>query len=146
MNQQSLNLAEGEHNEAQTLTALSAGLRDAADLEKWPLRLVEITDVFEAVLRRLGRNESARQIAELMVFELARNQGGKPVYLPSGKRIHDVLRARRIFDRVGTSDPRGEKYSVERLAEMEGICLQQAYQDYSMIRALERQRRQPKLV
>ena len=122
-----------------------AGLRDATELRKWPERLLEIADVFEARLARpTGAPLTPRQIAEVLVLELARNQGGKPVYLPTGERLENVLRARRIYHRVGRSDGHGGTLEIEQLAREEGICVQQAYKDFAEIRALERAR-MPKL-
>ena len=127
-------------------TALTlSGLADAADLRKWPARLLELAEVFEARLGKLMAHDlSPREIAQLLVLELAHNQGGRPVYLPSGEALDNLLRARRIFRDAGTRDERGNTWTMDRLATREKICVQQAYKDYAQIRELERNR-EPKL-
>lgn len=144
MSQASLDLPEDDFDPERAMLE-AAGLRDATELRKWPERLAEISDVFEARLARIDMQRlSVREIVELLVLELARNQGGRPVYLPTGERLENVLRARRIYHRVGNPDGKGGKFTLEQLAKLEGVCLQQAYKDYGEIRALEHAR-MPKL-
>lgn len=144
MTQGTLDLPDDDFDPERAMLEM-AGLADAADLRKWPERLLEIADVFEARLARPNIQQlSPRQIADVLVLELARNQGGKPVYLPTGERLENVLRARRIYYRVGRPDGKGGRLEIEQLAKEEGVCVQQAYKDYAEIRALERAR-MPKL-
>lgn len=144
--QQDLDLPDDVFDPEIALEA-AAGLQDASRLGRWPARLLEIVDVFEATLARLPPETPPRQQAEHLALALANNQGGKPLYLPFGAReLAQVLRARRIYSRLGQSDGRGGRWSIEALAEAEGVCLQTAYKDYGLIRALEAQRRQPKLL
>lgn len=146
MSQGTLDLPDDDFDPERALLE-TAGLRDAAELRKWPERLLEIADVFEAELARMAAASlDARGTAERLALALARNQGGRPVYLPTGERLEGVLRARRIYHRVGRPDGHGGRLSIEQLARDEGICVQQAYKDYAEIRAIERARQQPKLL
>lgn len=144
--QQDLDLPnEGLDPEAAIEAA--AGLRDAATLGRWPERLLEIVDVFEATLARTSMKENNRSTAEHLALALANNQGGKPLYLPFGARdLAPILRARRIYNRLGQADGQGGRWTMEALAEAEGICVQTAYKDYGLIRSIESKRRQPKLL
>lgn len=141
MTQAALDLPEVEIDEA-TLIANLAAMEDLRDEGKWPARLLEIADVFEATLRQSHQKLSditPRQAAELMVRALANNQGGRPVYLPTGEAIDDALRARRVWRDSG-------HMSIEDLATREGVVVQTIYRDLGRIKSIEKKRRQPKLL
>lgn len=141
MTQAALDLPDVEIDEA-TLVANLAAMEDLRDEGKWPLRLLEIADVYEATFRN-AREKLAdltpRQAAELLVRALANNQGGRPVYLPTGEAIDDALRARRVWRDSG-------HMSIEELANREGVVVQTIYRDLGRIKAIEKRRRQPKLL
>lgn len=144
-NQQTLDLPEDVFDEALALAAASR--QDAADLKRWPARLLEIVDVLESELKRLPAGQDARQIAEHLAFALAHNQGGRPLYLPASvKNLEAVTRARRIYNSLGTPSPDGGHWSIEQLAVAHGIAVSTAYADYALIKGLESARRQPKLL
>lgn len=141
MTQATLDLPEVEIDEA-TLIANLAAMEDLRDEGKWPARLLEIADVYEATFRNAREKFSdltPRQAAELMVRALANNQGGRPVYLPTGEAIDDALRARRVWRDSG-------HMSIEELANREGVVVQTIYRDIGRIKSIERKRRQPKLI
>ena len=109
---------------------------DATERGKWPLRLLELTDLAEALLvRQVGREKSPREQAESIVMEIANYLGGRPVYLPRGVALQRALRDRRIWRDAGRIDP-------DTLAQREGVCLQQVYKIIGEMRSLERKRRQ----
>lgn len=141
MNQAALELPEVEIDK-DTLIANLAAMEDLRDEGKWPARLLEIADVYEVTFRNAREkftDLTPRQAAELMVRALANNQGGRPVYLPTGEAIDDALRARRVWRDSG-------HMSIEDLAIREGVVVQTIYRDIGRIKAIERKRRQPKLI
>lgn len=112
---------------------------DATERGKWPLRLLELTDLAEALLaRQAGRDKSPREQAESIVMEIANYLGGRPVYLPRGVALQRALRDRRIWRDAGRIEP-------DDLATREGVCVQQVYKIIGEMRSLERKRRQPGL-
>lgn len=140
MNQATLELPEVEIDD-ETLIANLAAMQDLRDEGKWPERLLELADVFEVTFlnaRKKIEDLTPRQAAELMIRALSSNQGGRPVYLPTGEAIEDALRARRVWRDRG-------HVSIEHLAEREGVVIQTIYRDIARIKTLESRRRQPKL-
>lgn len=114
-------------------------MADATDRGKWPKRLLELTDLAESLLtRHAGRNLAARETAELIVAEIANYLGGRPVYLPRGEALKRALRDRRIWRDAGHIEP-------DKLADREGVCVQQIYKIIGEMRNLERKRRQGSL-
>lgn len=141
MTQAALDLPEVEIDEAALIDNLAA-MQDLSDEGKWPSRLLELADVFEATFHRARvtlADLTPRQAAELMVRALASNQGGRPVYLPTGEAIEDALRARRVWRDSG-------HMSIEELATREGVVVQTIYRDLGRIKSVEKKRRQPKLL
>lgn len=108
-------------------------LADATDRGRWPLRLLELTDICEAVIHR-HPGAAQRELAERLVMEIANYLGGRPVYLPRGDALKRALRDRRIWRDSG-------KVSPDDLATREGLCLQQVYKIVGEMRALEKRRR-----
>ena len=121
----------------EAAAAQAEALADATDRGRWPLRLLELTDICEAVIHR-HPGAAQRELAERLVMEIANYLGGRPVYLPRGDALKRALRDRRIWRDSG-------KVSPDDLATREGLCLQQVYKIVGEMRALERTRRQGKL-
>jgi Mor family transcriptional regulator len=140
MTQASLDLPPVEVDEATLLDQLAA-LQDMTEAHSWPARLLELADVFEAafIAAQKLKNITPRNVAEIMVLALARNQGGRPVYLPAGESVNDALRARRVWRDRGP-------LSINQLAEREGVVVQTIYRDIARIEAIEKARRQPTLI
>jgi len=125
----------------QTLFDNLAAMQDLREEGRWPDRLLELADVFEAVFRNAKtkiRDLTPRQAAELMIRALAKNQGGRPFYLPVGEAIDDALRARRVWRDQGP-------LTIEQLADREGVVGTTIYRDLIRIREIEKKRRQPSL-
>lgn len=132
--QQALGL-DGE-GDPQAAADYAEAIADATDRGKWPLRLLELTDLAEAQLaRNSGKALAPRELAERLVIEIANYLGGRPVYLPRGDALKRALRDRRIWRDCGKVDP-------DELATREGVCLQQVYKIIGEMRSLERKRRQ----
>lgn len=121
----------------EAAAAQAEALADATDRGRWPLRLLELTDICEAVIHR-HPGAAQRELAERLVMEIANYLGGRPVYLPRGDALKRALRDRRIWRDSG-------KVSPDDLATREGLCMQQVYKIIGEMRALEKRRRQPGL-
>ncbi len=121
----------------EVAAAHAEALADATERGRWPQRLLELTDICEAVIHRT-HGTTQRELAERLVLEIANYLGGRPVYLPRGDALKRALRDRRIWRDSG-------KLSPDELATREGVCLQQIYKIIGEMRALEKRRRQPRL-
>ena len=121
----------------EAAAAQAEALADATERGRWPLRLLELTDVAEAAIQR-HPGAAPRELAERLVLEIANYLGGRPVYLPRGDALKRALRDRRIWRDSG-------KVSPDDLATREGLCLQQVYKIVGEMRALDRRRRQGRL-
>lgn len=136
MSQHSLDIP-GVDLDPEAAAAQAEALADATDRGRWPLRLLELTDICEAVIHR-HPGAVQRELAERLVMEIANYLGGRPVYLPRGDALKRALRDRRIWRDSG-------KVSPDDLATREGLCMQQVYKIIGEMRALEKRRRQPGL-
>ena len=136
MSQHRLDLP-GVDIDPEAAVAQAEALADATARGRWPLRLLELTDICEAVIHR-HPGAAQRELAERLVMEIANYLGGRPVYLPRGDALKRALRDRRIWRDSG-------KLSPDELATREGVCLQQIYKIIGEMRALEKRRRQPRL-
>ncbi len=65
---------------------------------EWPRTLALYVDTIAATLRRERiPSERASHLAECSTLELARVQGGRSSYLPTGERLRVAARNRRIY-------------------------------------------------
>ncbi len=101
---------------------------DAPDT-RWPSMLAELVDVLRANFQRRGRSE-AEAIAEAQQAALVIGEylGGRNAYLPTGERLRDALRDRRLYleangrnkadlaQRYGITERRVEQITAEQKA------------------------------
>jgi Mor family transcriptional regulator len=113
----------------------------AADPQRWPRQMAELTDLLadEALRTRpeLGP-ELARALAGRQMARLAREFGGGNFYLPKGDALERALRDIRVWsDFDGTTDGPG---GAETLARREGLSTIYVYRILAAQRDLHRAR------
>lgn len=113
----------------------------ATDLpaDKWVPTLARMVDLYTDFLRKHGRSDDdAVNEAQQLVALLARDQGGRPLYLPRGDRLQQALVARQIFHLH-----RGN--NVDELADRFGYTVRHVQRIYAEQRALHVRKVQPDL-
>ncbi len=118
----------------------------AADPQRWPRQLAELTDYLEDELRHAQPDlppRAARALAGRLIARIAREYGGTAFYLPKSDALERVLRDARLWaDYDGTTTGPG---GIEALARREGLCTIYVYRVLAAQRDLRRRERQPDL-
>ncbi|CAA0111577.1 Uncharacterised protein [BD1-7 clade bacterium] len=133
---QTLLLDNDDENTPQPLDS------DISGLEKyvWPQTLAEMVDVIESRLSREKdiKSEQANRLAKIVVFEIAQYFGGRPVYLPMGKRIEQALRDQDIWrDFTGDNiDRLIKKYKLSHQSIRDAIQRQRLIETAKVQRSL----------
>lgn len=87
MSEQQLDLIAGAAEQAVMDGILSP------ESSHWPQRLADMLAVAESALRKQGcPAEQAATLAVAVVLDIARYQGGRMFYLPTGKKLQTALR------------------------------------------------------
>lgn len=113
----------------------------AADPERWPRQMAEITDLLEDELAKPESalkldHAAARRLAGRLMARLAREFGGSSLYLPKADALERTLRDARLWAEFdGTVDGPG---GVETLARREGLTTIHVYRILAVQRGLHR--------
>jgi Mor family transcriptional regulator len=111
----------------------------AADAERWPRQMAELTDLLVDELRRAGAEHdtaAARRLAGRLMARIAREFGGSSLYLPKADALERTLRDARLWAEFdGTVDGPG---GVAVLARREGLTTIHVYRILAVQRGLHR--------
>lgn len=103
---------------------------------RWGVVLAEILDVLTAHFHRRGKSaDEAFKESSALTIKLAKHFGGRPIYLPKGKRLEANLKNEEIFRLHNGSNG-------HELAERFGITLRQVQKIVATQRELNRKKRQ----
>lgn len=115
------------------------GRYDGVPDHKWPRRLVERIEVIEARFLRMGYADGeAFKLAAEAVMELAKFQGGRMDYLPTGEALETALKHAEIYRRANRDN-------IDALAVEYGMTPRHVYRIISEQRKLHIKRTQREL-
>ncbi len=111
----------------------------AADPERWPRQMAEITDLLVDELEKSSppmEPPAARRLAGRLMARIAREFGGGSMYLPKADALERTLRDARLWAEFdGTVDGPG---GVNTLARREGLTTIHVYRILAVQRGLHR--------
>ena len=133
-------------HDAATEDYLAGAASLAADPQRWPRQLAELTDYLADELARVHPDlgaAPARALAGRLMARIAREYGGGTLYIPKGDAVERALRDARLWaDYDGTlAGPRG----IEALARREGLTAVHVYRILAAQRDLRYRQQQPDL-
>ncbi len=103
---------------------------------RWPRTLADLYDI---VLLSLMKNAQSgtHALAEKTVVALADYFGGRPIYVPTARRMRTFVKHREIHSRLG-------RESAETLSAEYGLSVSQIYRIHRIHRDLDRAERRKK--
>lgn len=105
----------------------------------WPENLAALIDVLLATFRRHGLDDpEALNLAQQSVLAIGHYQGGRQYYLPTGERLYNAVRDRRIFLEANRDNK-------EALARRHGVTVRRLEQIVAEQRTIHINRNQGKL-